>query len=101
MSKQIDLRRFFGKRNANTDDQEPSSSGCSGPDQSESSTKPAPKKDRKFLSSWLGHYKWLRYENDLMFCDTGLTAKACSNPFTEGCTNFQNYSTQTPGLESP
>ena len=25
-----------------------------------------------------------------MFCDTCLTAKACSNPFTEGCTNFQN-----------
>ena len=76
MSKQIDLRTFFGKRNADTDDQEPSSSGCSGPDQSESSKKPAPKKDRKFLSSWLGHYKWLRYENDLMFSDTCLTAKA-------------------------
>ena len=29
-------------------------------------------------------------QNDLMFCDTCLTAKACSNPFTEGCTNFQN-----------
>ena len=34
--------------------------------------------------------KWLRNENDLMFWDTCLTAKACSNPFTEGCTNFQN-----------
>ena len=24
--------------------------------------KPARKNDRKFLSSWLGRYKWLRYE---------------------------------------
>ena len=52
-----------------------------------------PQKDRKFLSSWpgrSGRYKWLRCENDLMFCDTCLTAKACSNPFTEGFTTFQN-----------
>ena len=89
MSKQSDLRNFFGKRNAETD-REPSSSGCSESDQSKSSKKPAPKKDRKFLSSWLGRYKWLRCENDLMFCDTCLTAKACSNPFTEGCTTSQN-----------
>ena len=49
---------------------------------------PPPKKDRKFLYSWLGRsgrYKWFKCENDLMFCDTCLTAKACSNPFTEGC----------------
>ena len=52
--------------------------------------KPAPQKDLKFLSSWFSCYKCLRYENDLMFCVTCLTAKACSNPFTEGCTNFQN-----------
>ena len=50
---------------------------------------PPPKKNRKFLSSWLGCYKWLRCENDL-FCDTCLTAKACSNPFTEGFTTSQN-----------
>ena len=49
-SKQSDLRNFFGKRNAETD-QEPSSSDCSESDKSESSQKPALKKDRKFLSS--------------------------------------------------
>ena len=43
MSKQSDLRNFFGKRNAYTD-QEPSSSGCSEPDQSESSKNQPPKK---------------------------------------------------------
>ena len=91
MSKQSDLRNFFGKRNAETD-QEPSSSGCSESDQSKSSKKnQPPQKDRKFLSSWLGRYKWLRCENDLMFCDTCLTAKACWNPFTEGFTTSQNF----------
>ena len=89
MSKQSVLRNFFGKRYAETD-QEPSSSGCSESDQSKSSKKTAPQKDRKFLSSWLGRYKWLRCENDLMFCNTCLTAKACSNPFTEGFTTSQN-----------
>ena len=43
MSKQSDLRNFFGKRNAETD-QEPSSNSCSESDQSESSKKTAPKK---------------------------------------------------------
>ena len=43
MSKQSDLRFFFGKRNADTD-QEPSSSGCSESDQSESSKNQPPKK---------------------------------------------------------
>ena len=91
MSKQSDLRNFFGKRNAETD-QEPSSSSCSESDQSKSSKKNQPrKKDRKFLSSGLGRYKWLRCENDLMFCDTCLTAKVCSNPFTEGFTTSQNF----------
>ena len=52
MSKQSDLRNIFGKRNAETD-QEPSSRGCSESDKSESSKKPALKKDRKFLSSWV------------------------------------------------
>ena len=52
MSKQSDLKNFFGKRNAEMD-QEPSSSGCLESDKSESSQKPAPKKDRKFLSIWL------------------------------------------------
>ena len=41
MSKQSDLRNFFGKRNAETD-QEPSSSGCSEWDQSKSSKKNSP-----------------------------------------------------------
>ena len=77
MSEQSDLRNFFGKNNTETD-QEPTSSGCSVSVKSESYQQPAPKKDRKFLS-----IKWLRYENDLMFCDTCLTAKACSNPFTK------------------
>ena len=49
MSEQSDMRNFFGKRNAETD-QEPSSSGCSESVKSESSQKPAQKKDRKFLS---------------------------------------------------
>ena len=97
MSKQSDLRNFFGKRNAETD-QEASSSSCSESAQSESSKKPAPKKDRKFLSNWLGRYKWSqlirihnvfcqkdRYKNDLMFCETCLKPKACWNPFAEGC----------------
>ena len=44
MSKQSDLRNFFGKRNAETD-QGPSLSGCSESDKSESSQKPASKKD--------------------------------------------------------
>ena len=81
MSEQSNLRNFFVKRNAETD-QEPSSSGCLESDQSESSKKPAPKKDKKFLSSWLGRYKWLRYENDLMFCDTCLTFKKMGPPFS-------------------
>ena len=42
MSKQSDLRNFFGKRNGETD-QEPSSSCRSESDKSESSQKPAPK----------------------------------------------------------
>ena len=46
MSKQSDLRNFFGKRNAETD-QELSSSGCSESDQSKSSKKTAPKKRSK------------------------------------------------------
>ena len=91
MLKQSDLRNFFCKRNAETD-QEPSSSGCSESDQSKSSKKTSPpKKSENFLSSWLGRYKWLRCENDLMFCDICLTAKACSNPFTEGFTTSQNF----------
>ena len=77
MSKQSDLRNFFGKRNAETY-QEPSSCGCSESDQSKSSKKTSPQ--IRFLSSWLGRYKWLRCENDLMFCDTCLTAKSCSIP---------------------
>ena len=40
MSKQSDLKNFFGKRNAETE-QELSSSGCS---ESDKSQKPAPKK---------------------------------------------------------
>ena len=40
MSKQSDLRNFFGKRNAETD-QELSSSGCSELDKSKSSEKSA------------------------------------------------------------
>ena len=64
MLKQSFLRNFLGKRNVEMD-QEPSSSGCSESDKSESSQKPALKKDRKF-------------------CDTCLTTKACLNPFTEG-----------------
>ena len=49
MSEQSDLRNFFGKRNAETD-QESSSSGCSETVKCESSQKPAPKKDLKFLA---------------------------------------------------
>ena len=49
MSEKSDLRNFFGKRNEETD-QEPSSSGCSESIKSESSQKPPPKKDGKFLS---------------------------------------------------
>ena len=45
-SKQSDLRNFFGKRNAETD-QEPSSRGCSESNKSESSEKPALKKRSK------------------------------------------------------
>ena len=41
MSKQSDPRNFFGKRNAEMD-QEPSSSGCSEWDQSKSSKKTSP-----------------------------------------------------------
>ena len=81
MSKQSDPSIFFGKRNAETD-QEPSYRGCPASDKSVSSQKQAPKKYLKFLTVWIGRYKWLRYENDLMFCDICLTAKACSNPFT-------------------
>ena len=50
MSKQSDLRNFFGKRNAETD-QAPSLSSCLESDKSQSSQKPAHKKDWKFLSS--------------------------------------------------
>ena len=79
MSEQSDLRNFFGKRNAETD-QEPSSSGCSASVKSEfTQNQPRKKIENSYLS--LGRYKWLRYENDMMFCDTCLTAKACSNPF--------------------
>ena len=52
MSKQNDLRNFFGKRNAEMD-QEPSSSGCSESDKSESSQKPAPKEiENSYLPSY-------------------------------------------------
>ena len=50
MSKQSDLRNFFGKRNAETD-HEPSSSGCSESDQSKSSKKTSPAK--KIENSYL------------------------------------------------
>ena len=50
MSLQSDLRNFFGKRNAETD-QEPSSSGCSESDQSKSSKKTSPAK--KIENSYL------------------------------------------------
>ena len=66
MSEKSNLRNFFGKRNAEKN-QEPSSSSCSESVKSETSQKPAPKKGQKFLSFWIGPYKWLRYENDLMF----------------------------------
>ena len=46
MLKQSDLRNFFGKRNAETD-QGPSFNGCLESDKSESSQKPAPQKDWK------------------------------------------------------
>ena len=48
MSKQSDLRNFFGKRNAETD-QEPSSSYCLESDQSKSSKKNSPHKRSKIL----------------------------------------------------
>ena len=51
MSKQSDLRNFFGKRTAETD-QEPSSSGCSESDQSKSfEKKTSPQK--KIKNSYL------------------------------------------------
>ena len=46
MSKQSDLRNFFGKRNAEMD-KEPSASGCSESDQSKSSKKNSPPKRSK------------------------------------------------------
>ena len=49
MSEQSDLRNSFSKRNAEMD-QEPYSNGCSESVKSQSSQKPALKKDRKFLS---------------------------------------------------
>ena len=49
MSKQNDMRNFFSESNAETA-QEPYSSGCSELEKSETSQKPAPKKDSKFLS---------------------------------------------------
>ena len=55
MSEQSDLKNYFGKRNAETD-QEPSSSSWSESVKSESSQKPVLKKDRKFLSIWFSVY---------------------------------------------
>ena len=50
MSKQSNLRNFFGKKIAETD-QEPSSSGCSESDQSESSkNKPTKKIENSYLA---------------------------------------------------
>ena len=79
MSKQSDPRNFFGKRNAETG-QEPSSSGCSESDKTESSQKPARTKRLKVPIYLVRSIQM----DDLMFCDTCLIAKACSNPFTEG-----------------
>ena len=84
MSKHGDRRNFFGKRNAETD-QEPSSISCSGSDKLESSQKPAPKKmGISYLRFWLDRHKWLRYENDLMFWRCVWSRELSSCP-TKGC----------------
>ena len=50
----------------------------------------AGKKDRKFQQVWLEKYGWLWFQKDRMFCDACISAKALSNPCSEGCLNFQN-----------
>ena len=46
------------------------------------------KKKRRFLPAWLEEFRWLKEEDEKMYCDicksTGKT-----NPFTTGCSNFQ------------
>ena len=46
-------------------------------------------KQRSFRSAWLSEYSWLVYENENMTCNV-CTRAGKKNPFTSGCTNFQN-----------
>ena len=88
MSQQRDLRSFFdksfNKKNVHTQEQATSAESYSDKEIS------VQKKGRRFLNEWLSKYKWLRYENDMMYCNVCISAKDSINPFTEGCINFQN-----------
>ena len=73
MSKQRDLRSFFdksfNKKNVHTQEQATSAESYSDKEIS------VQKKGRRFLNEWLSKYKWLRYENDMMYCDVCISAK--------------------------
>ena len=90
MSKRSSLLHLWGKRMELPGDE----------DKDQRSVRPSPcdpspntsagKKDRKFQQIWLEKYRWLRFQKDRMFCHICISAKALSNPFTEGCLNFRN-----------
>ena len=89
MSTQAKLFTFFsGKRKNDENDQSKDNSVCST-DDGELSKTASVKRESKFLSSWLDKFKWLRYKDDKMVCDICISAKSSTNPFTEGCINFQ------------
>ena len=54
--------------------------------------KPAEKEEstttRKFVQAWTLSFKWLRYENEKMFC-TACNNGNMKNAFTSGCINFR------------
>ena len=89
--KQNDIRVLLGKRKSDVE-AKPMDDECEadlGKEPEEPPSDPKPKIDLKFVEDWLAKFKWLRHENDLLFCDTCKSAKATKNPFTQGCSSFQ------------
>ena len=88
MAKQSNLLSFLGKQiQQNKNDEEPeTASATSSLDTAQSGLK----RERKLQAVWLEKYKWLSYRDGVMLCETCISATSLANPFTEGCTNFEN-----------
>ncbi|KAG1653606.1 Transmembrane protein C17orf113 [Nymphon striatum] len=86
--KQSALDAFFGSK-ASTSNASDSTDNASGTATSETCAK-KPKLVRSFRSEWLSNYTWLRFDNSTgMKCEVCIAAKK-TNPFTYGCTSYQN-----------